>query len=175
LNYKAELIKYYLENQHFPYHFHFFQEDKPLGTAGSLYLIRDQIKSTFFVTNCDILIDQDYAEMLDFHQENKNDITIIAALKHYPLPYGIIETGDNGILVDIKEKPELTLKINSGMYILEPGIINEIPVNEYFHITQLVEIIKNKGGKVGVFPVSEKSWKDFGILEDYLKFTKSIK
>jgi dTDP-glucose pyrophosphorylase len=172
LNYKADLIEYYIKSQDYPYHFHFFRENKPLGTGGSMYLIKHEIKSTFFVTNCDILIDQDYSEILDFHMENKNEITVVAALKHYPLPYGIIETGENGLLVDIREKPELTLKINSGMYILEPQLLDDIPEDSFFHITQLVDIVMARNGKVGVFPVSEKSWKDFGLLEDYLNLAK---
>jgi len=60
VNYKADMIKQYLENVEKPYRINYFEEDKPLGTAGSLFLIKDQIKDTFFVSNCDILIDQDY-------------------------------------------------------------------------------------------------------------------
>lgn len=172
INYKAELIKYYFNNLNFPYQIKFFKEKLPLGTAGSLYLIKKQIKSTFFVTNCDILIDQDYSQILDFHRKNKCDITVVAALKHYALPYGIIETGINGVLKEIKEKPEITMKINSGMYVLEPHVLKVIPNNKFLNITDLVEIICKANGKVSVFPVSEKSWKDFGLLEDYLSLIK---
>lgn len=169
VNYKAELIEYYLKNQSLPYQLSYFKEDKPMGTAGSLSLLKDIIKETFFVSNCDILIEQDYSEILEYHQTNKNDITIVAALKHYPIPYGTIETTDNGQLVDLQEKPELTFKINSGMYILEPHVLNQIPENKFFHITHLIEKIHQNGGNVGVFPVSEKSWKDIGEWDEYLK------
>jgi dTDP-glucose pyrophosphorylase len=169
VNYKAELIEYYLNNQKLPYRLSYFKEDKPMGTAGSLSLLKDIIKETFFVSNCDILIEQDYSEILEYHQTNKNDITIVAALKHYPIPYGTIETTDNGQLVDLQEKPELTYKINAGLYILEPHLLNEIPKNEFFHITDLIKKIKNRNGKVGVFPVSEKSWRDIGEWDEYLK------
>ena len=169
VNYKAELIEYYLKNQSLPYQLSYFKEDKPMGTAGSLSLLKDIIKETFFVSNCDILIEQDYSEILEYHQTNKNDITIVAALKHYPIPYGTIETTDNGQLVDLQEKPELTFKINSGMYILEPHVLNQIPENKFFHITHLIEKIHQDGGTVGVFPVSEKSWKDIGEWDEYLK------
>ena len=115
VNYKAELIEFYLRNQHLPYHLNFFKEEKPMGTAGSLSLLKDKMNQTFFVSNCDILIEQDYSEILDFHRQNKNEITIVAALKNYPIPYGVIETGNNGNLLNIQEKPEFTFKINSGM------------------------------------------------------------
>lgn len=168
-NYKAELIEFYLHSLSLPYKLNFFREEKPMGTAGSLTLLKHQIHSTFLVSNCDILIEQDYSEMLDYHKANNNEITIIAALKHFPIAYGIIETGDNGQLTDLKEKPELTFKINSGMYILEPHLLDEIPENEFFHITQLIEKIRLRNGNIGVFPVSENSWKDVGDWPEYKK------
>lgn len=169
VNYKAELIEYYLKQQSLPFNLSFFKEEKPMGTAGSLSLLKGRIKETFFVSNCDILIDQDYYEALKYHQENQNEITVIAALKSLPIAYGTIETGENGKLLHMVEKPELTFKINSGMYILEPHLLEEIPTNTFFHITQLIEKVRNREGKIGVFPVSEKSWKDVGNWEEYLK------
>jgi len=169
LNYKADLIEYYIENQHLQYNISYLRESEPLGTAGSLNLMKDKVDGTFFVSNCDILIEQDYSEILDYHTENKNEITIVAALKHYPIPYGVLETAENGLLISLQEKPELTFKINSGMYILESSILDDIPSGIFFHITQLIEKIRLKGGKVGVFPVSEKSWKDIGDWFNYIE------
>lgn len=169
VNYKAELIEYYLTSQNLPYEINYFKEDKPMGTAGSLHLLKDSIKETFFVSNCDIIVEQDYSEILKYHRENKNEITIVAALKHYSIPYGTIETSENGELVSLSEKPELTFKINSGMYILEPHLLNEIPKDDFFHITHLIENIRKRNGKVGVFPISEKSWIDIGQWDEYSK------
>ena len=170
VNYKAETIKHYFKQLgNLNYHIDYFQEDKPLGTVGSLFLIKDKISTTFFVSNCDIIIEQDYSEILKYHKENKNEITIVSALKHYPIPYGTIKTGVKGILTELIEKPELTFQINTGMYILEPHLLNEVPENTFFHITHLIEQIQNRNGKVGVFPVSEGSWKDIGEWSEYLK------
>ncbi|MBN2214154.1 MAG: nucleotidyltransferase family protein [Bacteroidales bacterium] len=169
LNYKAKLIEYYIRNLNLNHHIEFFNEEKPLGTAGSLYLMKGKINKTFFVSNCDIIIEQDYSEILNYHHENKNEITIVAALKNYFIPYGTIETGKNGKLLGLKEKPEITLKINSGMYILEPHLLDLIPENSFFHITQLINDIKIRNGKIGAFPVSEKSWKDIGDWDEYYK------
>jgi dTDP-glucose pyrophosphorylase len=167
VNYKADLIEYYLKEQNLTYKLNYFKEEFPMGTAGSLSLLKGKLNQTFFVTNCDILIEQDYSEMLDYHHTNHNELTIVAALKHYPIPYGIIETGSNGKLQSLIEKPELTFKINSGMYLLEPHLLNEIPDGELYHITFLINQIKSRNGKVGVFPVSEKSWKDIGNWAQY--------
>ncbi len=170
VNYKAELIKYYINNLKLKLNIHFFEENKPLGTAGSLSLLKGVLKKTFFVSNCDILIEQDYSEILEYHTKNKNDITIIAALKHFPLSYGTVESSENGSLENLSEKPDLTFKINSGMYLLEPKTLEEIPENTFFHITELIDKIKNKGGKIGVFPVSENSWKDIGDWDKFSSF-----
>ena len=171
VNYKAETIKqYFIQLKSAKYNTSSFQEEKPLGTAGSLFLIKDKIKTTFFVSNCDIIIDEDYSEILKYHRENKNELTIVSALKHYPIPYGTIKTKSNGVLAKLTEKPELTFQINSGMYILEPNLLKEIPKNKFFHITNLIENIQERNGKVGVFPVSEGSWKDIGGWDEYRKF-----
>jgi dTDP-glucose pyrophosphorylase len=167
LNYKAEMIRHYLENLNCPdYRFHFFQEEKPLGTAGSLYMLTERINSTFFVSNCDIMIKQDLDEVHRYHKENRNKITIIAALKHYKIPYGTIESGADGLLTSLSEKPEITFKINSGVYILEPEILKLIPNGRFFHITDLINRLKQKKERVGIFPISEKSWLDYGLLEN---------
>jgi len=168
INYKADLIKYYIESLGLPFKLTFFKENKPLGTAGSLQLLINQINNTFFVTNCDILIEQDYSEILDYHKSNNNDITLVAVLKTYGIPYGTVDTGDNGELRELLEKPDITLKINSGMYILEPKILQEIPEDQFFHITHLIKKIRSRGGRIGVFPVSEKSWRDIGDWNVYL-------
>jgi dTDP-glucose pyrophosphorylase len=169
VNYKADLIEFYLKSLHLKHSISYFKEEKPMGTAGSLSLLRGVIKQTFFINNCDILIDQDYSEILAYHRENKNEITLVAALKNYAIPYGILETGDEGQLLDIKEKPELTFKINSGMYILEPHLLDEIPDNSIFHITDLIALVKKRQGRVGVYPVSERAWKDVGDWKEYLQ------
>lgn len=172
VNYKSSLIQFYIEQQNLPYTINYFEEDKPLGTAGSLSLLKNDLKETFFVSNCDILIEQDYSEILKYHRENDNELTVIAALKNYPIPYGTIDTGDNGQLITLNEKPNLTFKINSGMYILEPHLLDDIPKNEFFHITSLIEKINKRDGKVGVFPVSERSWKDVGEWDEYVRNIK---
>ena len=173
VNYKAEIIKRYLDNLGKPqYRISYFQEDKPLGTAGSLHLLKHKINSTFFVSNCDIIIDEDYGEILRYHRDNHNEITVVAAIKNIAIPYGTLETKEEGLLADIKEKPEFTFKINTGMYILEPDLINEIPHDEFYHITFLIEKLMHEGRRVGVYPINEGSWTDIGNWEEYLKYVK---
>lgn len=172
VNYKKEMIQYYLEsiNKQVEY----FSEDKPLGTAGSLSILKGRLNSTFYVTNCDILIDQDLNEIYKYHKENKNDITLVAALKNLSIPYGTIATGEDGLLLEMQEKPNLSFKINTGVYILEPHILNEIPDNTFLHITDLIENVRVAGGRVGVFPISESSWLDIGEWPEYMKTVSTL-
>ena len=169
VNYKADMIKYYLGQLNHHYDIEFFMEDKPLGTIGSVSLLKGKIDTPFFVSNCDIVIDQDMRDVYDYHRDNHNDLTIVTAVKSFRIPYGVIETGEDGLMTALKEKPELTYMINTGGYILNPECIEEIPEGEFFHITQLMEKIKNRGGRVGCFPVSEHSWKDMGEWREYLR------
>lgn len=176
VNYKADTIRRYFDNLGKPqYHVEYFQEDKPLGTAGSLHLLKDRINSTFFVSNCDIIIDEDYSEILKFHRDNENEITVVAAMKNYSIPYGTLETGDGGQLLSLHEKPELTYKINTGMYVLEPHLIKEIPTNSLYHITFLIDKLISEHRKVGVFPINEGSWTDIGNWDEYMKFINKEK
>lgn len=173
VNHKHEMIRNYIDN--LPdknYQVSYIHEDRPLGTAGSLYLLKGKINTPFIVSNCDILIDQDYSEVYNYHIENENEITVISALIHYSIPYGTLETGPDGILESFKEKPDITFQVNTGMYILEPHLIDEIPENDLFHITHLIEKVKNRAGKIGVFPVSEKSWIDIGKWTEYQQYVE---
>jgi dTDP-glucose pyrophosphorylase len=172
VNYKADLIKYYINSLNLGYEILFFEESIPLGTAGSLSLLKGKIKETLFVSNCDILINQDYSEILNYHRENRNEITIVAALKHLPLAYGTIETEGNGHLTALVEKPELTFKINSGMYILEPHLIEEIPENTTYNITDLIGKLQQQQRKIGVFPVWQSCWIDIGDWNEYLNVVR---
>lgn len=169
VNYKADIMKYYLNQLDHHYDIEFFQEDKPLGTIGSVSLLKGQITTPFFVSNCDSINEQDYRDVYDYHVENNNDLTIVTMVKTFKIPYGVIETGEDGLMTSLSEKPELTYQVNTGVYILNPTCIDEIPQGEFFHITHLMEKIKARGGRVGCFPVSEHSWKDMGEWPEYLK------
>ena len=169
VNYKSDIMRYYLDQLEHKYKIEFFEETKPLGTIGSVSLLKGKINTPFFVSNCDIIIDQDYRDVYEYHITNGNDITIVTAVKSQSIPYGVIETGENGLLIGLKEKPEQTYMINTGVYILNPELINEIPENEFFHITHLMDKVRSRGGKVGCFPVSNGSWKDMGEWPEYLR------
>ena len=166
VSYKKNMIKAYFNEIQKPYTIEYIEEEKPLGTAGSLYLLKDKIMDTFFLINCDILIEGNYSDMLKYHKEHKAKITLITSLKHYTIPYGVIQINGDSDVKKMIEKPEYDFLVNTGMYILEPEVINDIPANEFFHITDLINDYINKGKKIGVYPVSEGSWLDMGQFKE---------
>lgn len=174
VNYKADMMQYYLSKLEHKYDIDFFMEDKPLGTIGSVSLLKGKITTPFFVSNCDSINEQDYRDVYDYHVSNNNDMTVVTMVKSFKIPYGVIKTGKDGLLVSLTEKPEQTYMVNTGVYILNPNLIDDIPKDTFFHVTQLMENVKERGGRVGCFPVSENAWHDMGEWPEYLKMINII-
>lgn len=175
LNHKSKMIKAYFEEFKIKYKITYIDEDKPLGTAGGLKYLPSKVSGAIFVSNSDILIHEDYGEILKFHKDNKNEITIVASAKNYNIPYGVCEIENGGILRRIKEKPSLSFLVNTGMYVVNSSALNMIPENEFYHITQLIGDIKVAGKRVGVFPISENAWIDIGEWEKYKEALEGLK
>jgi len=170
VNYKADMIKNYFEELGAqPYTIEYLYETEARGTAGSLNMLADKLDETFIVTNCDIVLDQDYSDILDYHVSAGNDITVVGALKTFDLPYGVLHTKKGGVLARIEEKPEKSYLVNTGFYILEPQVLADIPEADVFHMTHLIDKVMARGGSVGVFPVNESSWLDMGDWYEYDK------
>lgn len=170
VNYKRELIREYFSNrQNSEYNINFIEEGSPLGTGGSLYLLKESLFQTFIVSNCDILIDVNWNDLIQYHKSNANMATVVTVLKNFNIPYGTIETGPNGLVEGLREKPDISYQINSGVYIFEPQIFSCMNENEFIHIPDLLLRIKDLGGKIGAFPVLEGDWADMGNWNDYLK------
>lgn len=175
INHKAKMIKSYFEETNSKYKINYLEEEKPLGTAGSLRFLGCGIRGDILVTNCDTIIESDYHELLKFHSENGNDLTLVVSLRHYIIPFGVCEIENGGVLKAIKEKPEYDLLVNTGMCVLKSDILQLIPSDDYFDITDLMIKAKNNGYKVGVFPIDEKSWIDIGQWDEYRKALERIK
>lgn len=167
INHKAKIIKAYFEEQKSKYSLEFVEEEIALGTAGSLKLLEKKINTSFFVSNCDIIIKEDYAKILDFHKENKFALTLVGSMQHHVIPYGVCEIENGGILKRVNEKPTYDFIVNTGMYLLNPETFRFIPDNKFYDITDLISDLKKNNYKVGVYPVSEKSWVDIGQWEKY--------
>ncbi|NLK95013.1 MAG: CBS domain-containing protein [Clostridiales bacterium] len=166
VNYKKNMIKSYFNDLEKEYNVHYVDEDKPLGTGGSLSLLKGKINETFFVSNCDILIDGEYDKILKHHKESGNKITIVSSIKNFTIPYGVFKLNDEGYINEIQEKPEYSYLINTGMYVLEPEVLNDIPENQFYNLPDIVEKYMKDNIKVGVYPISESSWMDMGQISE---------
>lgn len=164
LNHKADMVKSYFEGLETDYAVHFLLEEKFRGTGGGLDLLKGQIDSTFVVSNCDILVDDDLVCAYETHKKLGDDITYISAMVNTSIPYGVIETNDEGYVVGLKEKPEFSFLVSTGVYIVEPHVLDYIEPNEALDFPDIVKRCMQDGGKVGVFPVPESSWIDIGEL-----------
>lgn len=174
VNYKKEMIKSYFSDLQPEYQVHYVEEDKPLGTAGSIRLINRKFDIPFIVSNCDVLIDADYEDIMKQHQESGNMLTIVSSLKNIEIPYGVLYTKEQGIVTMMEEKPNISFWINTGMYILSPGTLDYIPKETSFHMTDLVNILLKSGKQVGIYPVSEDSFLDMGEFEEMHRMEEKL-
>ncbi|MCK6604150.1 MAG: NTP transferase domain-containing protein [Ignavibacteriaceae bacterium] len=174
VNHKAKIIKSYFEEINPEYNIKYLHEESPLGTGGALWQIKGLFTEPLFVTNCDILIDAEYDEIVNFHISNQNDITIVGSMKHYAIPYGVLKIENGGSVIEMQEKPELDFLVNTGMYLINPDMLDLIPENCFFNMTDLVESARNNGKTVRVFPISEYSWTDTGEWIEYKKAVEKL-
>ncbi len=170
VNYKSKILKAYFEELKKDYKVKFLLEEKPLGTAGSLKLFNtDNLTNSFFVSNCDIIVKENYGKIYEFHNKGNFSLTLVASTKNYEIPYGNCVLKTDGTLNYIDEKPKYDFLINTGLYVLKPEILKYIPSGEFFHITDLIEKLKSKKLKVGVFPIEDERWIDVGEWTEYKK------
>jgi len=174
VNHKKNMIKAYFSEVEKNYKIEFHDEEKQLGTGGGLFLLKGKLDSTFFLTNCDILIRANYKEIYDFHKQNGNMITIVAAYKHLTIPYGIINMINNGEIASMQEKPEYSFLTNTGFYVVEADVVNRLENDKAIGFTDIIEQQKSLGEKIGVFPVSEGCWLDMGQLEELERMRKEL-
>lgn len=174
VNHKKQMIKAYFAETEIANQITYYDETEPLGTGGGLSLLKGKIHQPFFLTNCDIIVKADYSDILDFHQKNGNTITIVCAYKHFTIPYGVITMGEGGDIADMIEKPEYSFLTNTGFYLVEPEVLDDIEEHVSIGFPDIVEKQREQGKKVAIYPVSEKSWMDMGQLEEMEEMRKDL-
>ena len=171
LNYKKEYIKFFLKENTYPYQIDWAEEDDFLGTAGGLILLKDKITSTFFVTNCDSLLEVDFEKILAWHKENDSALTIVGCHNEVKIPFGVLEIS-NGKLEKILEKPTHDVMINTGVYVMEPHVISYLPDRQPFAMDELIMAVSGRE-KVTVYPIYG-GWLDIGQWEEYNRTLKEL-
>jgi len=167
INYRGEMIRAYFDCIERDYRVTYLKEGDFWGTAGSLVLLPPTIAKTFIVSNCDIIVNADYAEVLNFHEQSGAMLTVLSSIQHHKVPYGVIKFEAGGKVTEIEEKPEFSFCINTGVYVLDSACLELIPKGEVFHMTHLMEKLMSLGHTVSTYPVNESEYIDVGQWEEY--------
>lgn len=175
LNHRRNMIKAYYNEICLPYNIHFVDEDQPLGTGGGVSLLKGEINRTFFLSNCDCLLDTDYLCMYEYHKSHGNAMTMVVAAKNMGLPYGVVDLDSQGNLQEIREKPEYSFLVNTGIYVMEPEVMDFIKKHERIDMPELAERLIVAGRRVGGYPITEKSWLDMGQLNEMHDMLRELK
>ena len=174
VKHKAQMIRAYFDELQTDYTVHFIEEKEFLGTGGGLSLLKKEINKPFFLSNCDILVKADYDCVIKTHEANGDLITFVAAMKEVEVPYGVIITEADGSASKLQEKPHFSFLTNTGVYYMEPQVIEEMPEETFIHITDVAQKYIDHGSRVGVFPVSEKNWLDMGQINEMSHMLKVL-
>ncbi|MBY7023865.1 CBS domain-containing protein [Clostridium botulinum] len=173
VNYKSEIIENYFQDG-FAYgvKIDYIKESKRMGTAGGIKLAERYVSDPFFVINGDVFTNLNVESMMNFHLENKFDITVGTRRHSFQIPYGVINTNEN-VITSIEEKPTINYLINAGIYCLNTEVIKFIPDDEYFEITDLINKCIKMGLKVGSYEIRDY-WMDIGHLDEYNKVNEDV-
>ncbi|MDI6710307.1 MAG: nucleotidyltransferase family protein [Bacillota bacterium] len=165
LGYKAEIVRMYFANgAGRPYRVDFVEEKEPLGTAGALSMLHDWVSDSFIVTNCDIIVELDATHLLDYHRERAHALTVVGALKEFVVPYGVLRP-ENGSF-RIEEKPNFHFLVNTGLYVLDPLVLELVPPDTRLDMPDLIAAAQARGLKTGVYPHHGR-WFDIGQWDEY--------
>jgi dTDP-glucose pyrophosphorylase len=168
LNYRGEVIQeYFGDGSKFGVEIEYINEEKKLGTAGALSLLKTQPQSSFIVMNGDVLTNVSFNRLIEFHNKHRSVMTMAATKFNYRIPYGVLELA-GPYIVDMKEKPSHQFLCNAGIYVLDPEVLNYIPDQTEFNMTDLFESLKHEGLPVTAFPIHEY-WLDIGQKDDLEK------
>lgn len=166
VNYKGDMIEnYFQDGANFGVNIRYIKEKKRLGTAGAIGLAREYLDKPFFVINGDILTKLNFEQFMQYHVKHNHVITVGTKKYELQIPYGVVNIKEEKV-VELAEKPIQSYFISGGMYCLNPETLDDIPEDEYFDITQLIQGYLSQNKKIGSFPITEY-WMDIGHMEDY--------
>jgi NDP-mannose synthase len=166
-NYRSDLVQAYLgDGSRFGLKVTISREEKPLGTAGPLTLLRERLTEPFLMMNGDILTKLDFAALYRFGCEHSADLTVGTKVITTPFRFGNVEVGEDGCIASVDEKPEFQLEIVAGIYCMKPGIFRYIPDGEYFGMDSLIKQMIADRKQVARYLIRDY-WLDIGQVEDY--------
>ena len=168
VNFNASIIRdYFGDGKEFGVNIDYVLEQKRMGTAGALSLLKERPSEPFLVMNGDLLTNVNFEHILNYHALNKATATMCVREYDYEVPYGVVKMNDNKI-IEIAEKPVQKFFVSAGIYMLSPEILDLIPQDEFYDMPTLFEKAIAQDKNVISFPIHEY-WIDIGRLEEYQK------
>lgn len=165
-NYKSEYIEQFFgDGSRYGVRLKISKERIPLGTAGPLCLLKDELSEPFILMNGDILTTLNFADLYDAGVSSRADLTVAVKKLVMPFEFGdIISDGD--YIVDIQEKPDIEREVVAGMYVMKPPVLRLIPENTYFGMDELIKTMLQQGLPIARYAVRDY-WLDIGQIPDY--------
>ncbi|MFC1900296.1 sugar phosphate nucleotidyltransferase [Chloroflexota bacterium] len=149
------------------------REEQPLGTAGGLALLKEELDDTFLMINGDTLTTLDYPGLIEYHERNKAAATIALNKRDVYIDFGTIELDSSSNITGYIEKPTIHYVVSMGVYVLEPLVLNYIVAGKKLDFPDLIKILISNDETVKGF-VYDGYWLDIGRAEDYEKANEEI-
>jgi len=144
------------------------RENTPLGTAGPLGLLKEELRDTFLVMNGDVLSSLNYHSFVEYHKKNKSHATIALAKRGVEIDFGVIEVDGKEDVIGYTEKPNIEYLVSTGIYLFEPEVLDYIKPKKKMDLPDLIRELIKDGSKVKGY-VNDAYWLDIGRPEDYEK------
>ena len=167
------IINFFGDGSRFGVDIKYSREDEPLGTAGGLSLISEDLKETFLMINGDTLTALDFAELISYHKRNGAVATIALKRRGVYIDFGIVELDSTCSVRGYVEKPTINHLVSMGVYVFEPEVLNYIRPSESLGFDELIKLLISEGKTVNGF-VFDGYWMDIGRPEDYEKANEEI-
>ena len=165
------ITDYFADGARWGVHLNYFNEDIPLGTGGSVKNAEEFLNDTFIVISGDALTDLDINQAVEFHKKKKSMATLVLKKEPIPVEYGVVITDESGRIVQFLEKPSwgevFSDTINTGIYILEPEVLNYYKKGENFDFSKdlFPKLLKDNVSMFGY--ITENYWCDIGDVHSY--------
>ena len=174
VGYLAELIMtFFNDGGKYGVKIKYSREDKPLGTAGPLALMKEELKETFLMMNGDILTTLNYSVLVTYHKKNKAIATIALNKRDVYIDFGVVKLDDGNSIVGYTEKPKIDYLVSMGIYVFDPKVLEYIRPNEYLDFPDLIKKLISNGETVKGY-VYDGYWLDIGRPDDYEKANRDI-
>jgi dTDP-glucose pyrophosphorylase len=165
VSYLTEVIeRHFGDGAQFGCRIEYLREPRPLGTGGALSLLPERPADPVLVLNGDLVVQFDLAAMLAFHARGGHTMTLAVHDYTHTVPYGVVEV-DRGRIVGVKEKPTVVWPTNAGIYAIEPALVERVPKETDFPMTELVAQCLSRGESVGAFAI-DGDWIDVGRRQE---------